>query len=767
MTDLSLLYRNLLDGKVKEVFTADVIKDINNRAVELYNLDTLNPSEVKDLDLILRISNTLYNSIAYDVLPLDDGMYDILLEKYKKINPNFQVGAREITSKVAESLVKSGDKIIKKIPAFRVFDGKEVDSMLYTAPFMESVYNRSLQAYENPYKSKTNRLRDTAHEYEELVGTLDKCKFVLDRQAEDAMAYYDSNVKIFERDFLGEHIKKGIINRYQPIEMIGELKYDGLSVEATCSDRIISARTRGDLDDNRATDLTDILYGYRFPNHLDIDQTIGIKFEAIITKNDLIRLTNDTGKEYRNMRTAIAGILGAANAREYIDYITLVPLATSRPDDFVSREAEIQFLNKYFAAKEPLRYTKFYDIPGRLLFQINEFAKTAEKFREFMNFAYDGIVVSYTDKAIKKYLGRENHINKYSIAIKFNPSVRLTRFRGYEYTVGQNGIVTPMIYFDPIEFNGTIHKKASGHSFERFKDLGLHYNDILEISYVNDVMPYVKKKECKENEENDKLYKKEQFITHCPYCGSVLEESETGKSVRCTNLEHCPGVTAARMSNMLNKLDFKNFSYESIVKLKISSLRDLTKVTKDQLINSGIVGQFADNFMEQLNILMTKKIKDSKIIGALGFSNIAAGKWAKILDQISLEDLIISDDGELESKLLKAKNVGRLTVEVIINERKRFMDDLKLIYSMPNVIRSTEFKKNLRVRFSGVRSKELSDLLEEKMCDASDGAVTKDTNFLLVPYKGYESSKTKKAQSYGVPIITLDEFSANLDKYLK
>ena len=51
-----------------------------------------------------------------------------------------------------------------------------------------------------------------------------------------------------------------------------------------------------------------------------------------------------------------------------------------------------------------------------------------------------------------------------------------------------------MIYFDPIEFNGTIHKKASGHSYERFKDLALHYNDILEVSYVNDVMPYVTKK---------------------------------------------------------------------------------------------------------------------------------------------------------------------------------------------------------------------------------------------------------------------------------
>lgn len=767
MIDLSLLYRNLLDGKVKEVFTADVIKDINSRAVELYELQTLNPNEIKDLDLILRISNTLYNSIAYDILPLDDGLYDILLEKYKKINPNFQVGAKEIINKINESITSSNGKSIKKIKAFEVFNSNEVHNLLFNEPFIESICDRSKPAYENVYKSKTNRLRDTAHEYEELVGTLDKCKFVLDSQAEAAGAFYDSNVKIFERDFLGNHISKGIINRFQPIEMIAELKYDGLSVEATCADRIISARTRGDLDDNRATDLTDILYGYRFPNNLSQDQTIGIKFEAIITKNDLIRLANNTGKEYRNMRTAIAGILGAANARDYIDYITLVPLATSRPNDFINREAEISFLNKYFAAKQPLRYVKLNGTPDNLLFQVDAFTKTAEKLRDLMNFAYDGVVVSYTDKNIKNYLGRENHINKYSIAIKFNPSVRLTRFRGYEYTVGQNGNITPMIYFDPIEFNGTIHKKASGHSYERFKDLGLHYNDILEVSYVNDVMPYVTKKECTENEENDKLYELSRFPVHCPYCGSVLMESDSGKSVKCTNLEHCPGVTAARMSNMLAKLDFKNFSYESIVKLKINSLRDLIEVTKDQLINSGIVGQFADNFMEQLDILMTKKIKDSKIIGALGFSNVAAVKWSKILDKVSLEDLIISDDSELESKFKDIKNIGRLTIETIIKERPRFIDDLKLIYKMPNVVRSSDFKKNLRVRFSGVRNKELSDLLEEKMCDASDGAVTKDTNFLLVPYEGYESSKTKKALSYGIPIITIDEFSANLDKYLK
>ena len=137
------------------------------------------------------------------------------------------------------------------------------------------------------------------------------------------------------------------------------------------------------------------------------------------------------------------------------------------------------------------------------------------------------------------------------------------------------------------------------------------------------------------------------------------------------------------------------------------------------------------------------------------------------MQQLSLEDLILMDKSELQDKLVKTKSIGRLTAETIVNERDRFIDDLKLIYSMPNVIRSSKFKKSIKVRFSGVRSKELSDLLESKMCDVSDGSVTKDTNYLIVPYKGFTSTKTKKANDYGVTMVSIDEFSKNLNKYLK
>ena len=88
------------------------------------------------------------------------------------------------------------------------------------------------------------------------------------------------------------------------------------------------------------------------------------------------------------MRTAIAGIIGASNARDYLDYITLVPLATSL--DFDNRYQEIEFLNRYFATKEPLRYIPIYGAFSKVLFEVKQFVEDADWYRDYMPFAYDG-----------------------------------------------------------------------------------------------------------------------------------------------------------------------------------------------------------------------------------------------------------------------------------------------------------------------------------------------------------------------------------------
>ena len=176
--------------------------------------------------------------------------------------------------------------------------------------------------------------------------------------------------------------------------------------------------------------------------------------------------------------------------------------------------------------------------------------------RDYLNFMYDGIVVSYTDEDIRQKLGRKNYINKYSMAIKFDPAEKLTIFRGYTFEVGQHGNITPMIHYDPVEFIGTIHTKSSGSSYERFKSMGLKYGDYINVKYVNDVMPYVSTVDCDSNRNNpNPVYP---FIEHCPICGTKLVISESGKSAICPNME-CLGRSVTRMTNMFAKLNIKGF----------------------------------------------------------------------------------------------------------------------------------------------------------------------------------------------------------------
>src|SRR5699024_6986175 len=117
-------------------------------------------------------------------------------------------------------------------------------------------------------------------------------------------------------------------------EMIAELKYDGISVEADVTNKILSARSRGDANNDIAADLTPILGGYVFPNAPVIpdNEAFGMKFEAIITYADLDRMSKLRGKGYKNSRNGIIGLFGSSDAYDYRDLITLIPLATSIED---------------------------------------------------------------------------------------------------------------------------------------------------------------------------------------------------------------------------------------------------------------------------------------------------------------------------------------------------------------------------------------------------------------------------------------------------
>ena len=782
--DIDLMFHGLMVGDAS-VLTIENIKILNDEALGVYNKPVLDAGEIDELKKIIMICNVLYNRTDMTVLPIEDGFYDLLLEKYKTYDSNFQVGSAVVEFR--NFLENDLDKPEKIAECPVIFDESEKKDGLHQEVFDQIMrtgdpilnradYTRQMVTFDDQYISK--RTHNTQHNHPTLVGTLDKAKFVTNQDAINVGAFNDDNVKILERDFFQDHIQKGIIHPNQEIGIIVELKYDGISVEADCNYRVQSARTRGDTGIGEAADISPILKGYTFKNARAMfeQDTIGIKFEAIMTNSNLHIFNELRGRKYANCRSAIVGLFGASDAYLYRDLITLVPLAVDQDDlpTKLTRLEEIEFLNRLYTSHgQPLRYCYFRGTVPDVLYMIKVFWEEAKVAREYLDFMYDGIVVSYADDDIRQALGRKNYINKYSMAVKFDPLEKQTIFRGYTYEVGQHGNITPMIHYDPVEFLGTIHTKSTGSSLNRFNDLGLKYGDFISVKYVNDVMPYVSRIECEHNRNNPNPIIS--IIDKCPICGTELVTSNSGKSLICPNI-NCQGRSIQRMVNMFAKMNIKGFAEATFKALNKSHLYELVTIPENVLRD--LLGEVdGNNFKQALDYLTTQPQKDYIVMGALGFTSIAHKKWQSILQYVRLRDIysLYQSCGNLDEFRMVLQrtipNIGDITCNTIANEWYFFIPDIEFILSNMQIIDSfgTSNKGKLEIRFSGIRNKQLSEQLSTKGYDADDsGSVTKNTDILLIPYEGFSSSKVNKAmKNPQTKIIPIQDFIDNMDNYLK
>ena len=743
------IYQQILDGiKKNNEIPLEIMMEISADAIYLIEHPNFwSDNDIQIADYIIRISNFLYNNSSMEIIPLDDGIYDQLLVIYKRYNPNYQVGAEPIIlTEVAQNEYNESKKemchLIDK-------DKPYVQSILQQRCYQHRPINMCI-LIKDPI---SKRLINTTHKYPELVGTLDKCKFVLNQEARDKGVYDKQSVQIFERDYIHQCIDKGIINTNEVFDMVGELKYDGVSVEAEIKgDTIIKALSRGDTADNIATDLTPILGGYKFPFAKDIpkDLTFGIKFEAVILNNDLDRLSILRGKSYKNCRNAIIGLFGSSDAYLYIDYITLIPLSCSLD---MHRIDEIIFLNKYYNSGEYNRYTLFKGDYRQILFQVQKFVEASEYLRPMLPYMIDGVVISFIDKNKIKALGRENSVNKYQMAIKFNPKKIRTIFTGYSYSIGKSGDIIPMVHFKPCEFIGTIHEKQTIHSYERFKQLNLSKGQEIDIEYVNEVITYVTKPDTEYN--RNITIPPEKFITQCPYCGSFIQISESGKSAKCPN-PNCHERMIMRVVDMFDKLGFKDIAEESIRLLDITSLFDAYTKQYDPKIFKKLGPKTSALLDSYLDGLLLNNIDDYKFMSSMCFDNMADEKWKTILKYYTIEELIFMKDRFI---LTNINGIGSAVVKAINDGFMLYKDDIAHVLYNGNIINSKGKSELPKIAITGFRDQEFINLLLNNGYDISDSyGVTKNIYALITADKNSKSGKIQKAYKYNIPIFTKDEF---------
>ena len=388
------------------------------------------------------------------------------------------------------------------------------------------------------------------------------------------------------------------------------------------------------------------------------------------------------------------------------------------------------------------------------MYQIYEFRNSAEQLRSILPYLIDGIVISFIDPNIISKLGRVNSVNKYQMAIKFNPKVVRTIFLGYTFTAGKTGDITPMVHFKPCEFLGGIHTKQTIHSYERFKELNLIVGQEIDIEYRNEVITYVTKPDTEHNRKLEYESHPLKFIEECPFCGSKIEISPSGKSAKCLNIK-CPERNVYRIATMMEELGIVNFGEQTVRLLNITSLTDLLDPNS---INLDLLGPVEKtNYLNEINKLKSVEIPDYKLMTALGYPGIGPNKWQSILRLLTIKELIELANADKAIQFPKINGVSSNTLDMILDYTLFYEKDVINAINNLHIADSKGSAELPRISFTGFRDDQISNALRQKGFDAGDYGVTKNTVCLVCADKSVQSTKMKKAESLGIPIYSRDE----------
>jgi len=186
----------------------------------------------------------------------------------------------------------------------------------------------------------------------------------------------------------------------------------------------------------------------------------------------------------------------------------------------------------------------------------------------------------------------------------------------------------------------------------------------------------------------------------------------------------------------------------------------LVKVYDYSMLENLLGPVTADKFINYQVSLINTPIEDYKIMAALSFDGMAEEKWKTILKVYPLDLLFKMNPQQLMTNLTQISGMGEKTVEAIIEGFTTYASDIDYILHNMRILNSKDAAIKPKVALTGFRDPVIIEMINTMTgYDCSDKySVTKDTAILLTNDKNSTSGKMLKANKYGIPIMTVDEF---------
>ena len=552
----------------------------------------------------------------------------------------------------------------------------------------------------------------------------------------------------------------------QPVELVCELKIDGLAIALTYSEGLFTTGvTRGDgiIGENITQNLKTIK---AIPLKLFKEADVEVRGEIYMPKSSFEKLNEESKlkgeKIFANPRNAAAGSLrqldSSITAMRDLSMFTYTAIIEKGDVLPKTHWDSIQYIKDLgFKTNPNIRLVK--DIEGAI-----EFCKEWETKRFELDYATDGVVIKVNRLDYQNELGFTSRAPKWATAFKFPPEEITTKLLDIELGVGKTGAVTPVAILEPVNLAGSVVSRASLHNFDEIKRLDIRIGDNVLIKKAAEIIPKVIK--VVETEEHSSL---PVYIPPalCPECGASLITKEGEVNLFCENLE-CPSVVKARLEYWVSKeaMDIDFIGPSVISQLfdlgLVRSPADLYKLNYEDFFKlEAVKEKSASNMYNSIQNSKTRPL--SRFVTALSIRHVGKETAELLVNEFSALEAL--KNASLEN-LSAVEGIGDKIASSIYDffhdeENLNMLDEfnsLGFVFENNNENRTDELAGKTFV-LTGTLTTLTRDEAGEKIKlkgGKTSSSVSKNTSFVVAGAN--PGSKLDKAEKLGVIILSEEDF---------
>ena len=561
------------------------------------------------------------------------------------------------------------------------------------------------------------------------------------------------------RSFIGDH------------KTLLSWKMDGLTVVLTYrGGTLAKAVTRGngvigEVVTNNAKVFENI------PLKIPYQGELVLRGEAIIRYSDFEKINEeieDVDAKYKNPRNLCSGSVRQLNneitAERHVHFMAFALVSAPEQDFENSRIRQMEWLKE-----QGFEVVEYKVVTKDNLDEAMQYFSTKIETNDFPS---DGLVALYDDIAYGESLGTTAKFPRNAFAFKWADEQKETTLLEIEWSPSRTGLINPVAIFEPVELEGTSVSRASVHNISIMRSLDLGVGDKILVYKANMIIPQIA--------ENLTRSGVRDIPEVCPVCGGKTEirQVSNAKALYCTN----PECQAKHIK-----------SFSLFVSRDALNIEGLSESTLEKFIDRGYVKEFADLFhldryeeeikeMEGFGEKSFNNLKASvekarettlpQVLYGLGIANVGLSNAKVICKEFKNDlDAMLHADAEQLSEIsgIGAVIAGTFTAyfqnPAHVGQLKNLLGELKIHAeegeAKEQIFGGVNFVITGSVTHFANR-KEVKELIES-LGGKVTGSVTSKTNYLINNDITSTSSKNKKANELGIPIISEEMFLEMLD----